>query len=240
MPTLGEILRSERENGGYTTSQVAESTRIKIQQVEDLENDDFSRIAAPIYGKGFVKLYAEFLKLDPAPLVEMYVQAGTDAPTPTLKSMQRRKARVVQPDPWAGETSGAEDRKRILEQRGKSSSARDFLGIGNQRQGEGGVVAAVRTTVTRVAERIAEGVEAVSAMRQQDDDRDTGSTPEPTSGTRRSRWPMLVALSLVVLLIISGLSRCGRGADLAVSGTDGTDSSGRIDLTEDPPDPYLE
>jgi len=38
----------------------------------DGEDNDFSRIPAPVYGKGFIKLYAEFLGLDPAPLIAEY------------------------------------------------------------------------------------------------------------------------------------------------------------------------
>ena len=95
---LGDILRAEREKKGLTLSDVAEGTRIKVQVLETIENNDFSRIPAPVYGKGFIKLYAEFLGLDPAPLIEEYASrlavpvrpslrtnnaSGTDSATPT-------------------------------------------------------------------------------------------------------------------------------------------------------------
>lgn len=67
---LGEILRKARIEKGLTISEVAESTHLLSQVVEGLENENFRRIAAPIYGRGFVKLYAQLLDLDPAPLVE--------------------------------------------------------------------------------------------------------------------------------------------------------------------------
>ncbi|MBQ9431278.1 MAG: helix-turn-helix domain-containing protein [Kiritimatiellae bacterium] len=67
---LGEILRKARIEKGLTISEVAESTHLLSQVVEGLENENFRRIAAPIYGRGFVKLYAQLLELDPAPLVE--------------------------------------------------------------------------------------------------------------------------------------------------------------------------
>ena len=41
--------------------------------LEALERDDFSSIPAPIYGKGFLRLYAEYLELDPVPLIEDYL-----------------------------------------------------------------------------------------------------------------------------------------------------------------------
>jgi len=70
---LGEKLRNARLNAKLTTTQVASSTRMKVQMVEDIEREDFRRIAAPIYGKGFIKLYAEKVGIDPAPLIEEYV-----------------------------------------------------------------------------------------------------------------------------------------------------------------------
>ncbi len=72
---IGPILREARLNKQLTASQVAEMTRMKIQIVEDLENDDFHRIAATIYGKGFIKLYAECVDLDPGPLLEDYLRS---------------------------------------------------------------------------------------------------------------------------------------------------------------------
>ncbi len=78
---IGPILREARQNKQLTTSQVAEMTRMKVQIVDDLENDDFHRIAATIYGKGFIKLFAECVNLDPEPLIADYMeQVGTPQP----------------------------------------------------------------------------------------------------------------------------------------------------------------
>lgn len=70
---LGEILRKARLAKKETTSQVASATQMMTQIVEDLEQEDFSKIAAPIYGKGFIKMYARHVGLDPKPLVDEYV-----------------------------------------------------------------------------------------------------------------------------------------------------------------------
>lgn len=71
--TLGEKLRSARQAQKMTTSEVATATRMKVQMVEALEEDDFTKMPAVIYAKGFIKLYAEHVGLDPHPLVEEYV-----------------------------------------------------------------------------------------------------------------------------------------------------------------------
>lgn len=83
MAILGEQLRAARRKKGVTASQAAAATRIKIQTIEGLENDDFSSIAATVYCKGFIKMYAEYLGLDPAPLIEDYLsQCGGDSSVP--------------------------------------------------------------------------------------------------------------------------------------------------------------
>lgn len=70
---LGEELKKARLARRKTCSEVAAETRAKVQIIEDLENERFDRIAAPIYGKGFLKIYAEYLGLDPRPLIQDYL-----------------------------------------------------------------------------------------------------------------------------------------------------------------------
>ena len=74
MIEFGKTLRAAREAKGYTIGQIAEVTRLMPSMVEDLEKENFSRIAAPIYGRGFVKLYCEAVGLDPKPLVAEFME----------------------------------------------------------------------------------------------------------------------------------------------------------------------
>ena len=73
MIEFGKTLRNARETKGYTVSQLAEMTHLKPSIVEGLENEDFSMIAAPIYGRGFVKLYCKAVGLEPRPLVDEFM-----------------------------------------------------------------------------------------------------------------------------------------------------------------------
>ena len=73
MTYFGETLRKAREAKGLTTSQVAEKTRILVQIIDAMEKEDFSRIKAAIYGRGFVKLICECLEIDPKPLVAEFM-----------------------------------------------------------------------------------------------------------------------------------------------------------------------
>ena len=73
MMEFGKTLRLAREAKGYTVVQVAELTKMAPSTVAELEDENFSRIAAPIYGRGFVKLYCEAVGLDPKPLIEEFM-----------------------------------------------------------------------------------------------------------------------------------------------------------------------
>jgi cytoskeletal protein RodZ len=72
MATIGQILKEARLKKNVTPSQAAAATRMKVQHIDALEHDDFKRMAAPTYVKGFIKLYAEYLDLDPMPLLRQY------------------------------------------------------------------------------------------------------------------------------------------------------------------------
>jgi transcriptional regulator with XRE-family HTH domain len=81
---LGAVLRAAREGKGLTPQQVAEATRMMVQIVEDLENEDFRKIAAPLYGRGFIKLYAECVGVDPEPLVAEFIEIFTGKRPPQI------------------------------------------------------------------------------------------------------------------------------------------------------------
>ncbi len=84
MIPFGATLRAAREARGLTYIQLAERTHLMAQQIEAIENEDFSRIAAPIYGRGFVKILCEAVGLDPKPLVDefMEIYTGKRPPAP--------------------------------------------------------------------------------------------------------------------------------------------------------------
>jgi hypothetical protein len=74
MRTLGQIFRETRETKGITAIQAAEITRIKPQMLDHMEADLWAKIPAPIYARGFIKIYAECLDLAPEPLIEAYTR----------------------------------------------------------------------------------------------------------------------------------------------------------------------
>jgi len=88
MSTVGSILREAREAKGLSVSDLAARTRIKMQQVNGLERDDFSVSPAPMYTKGFLKLCAQELDLDADELLALFVEqtAAVTASRPVAKA----------------------------------------------------------------------------------------------------------------------------------------------------------
>ena len=85
MMEFGKSLRNAREAKGYTIAQIAETTHMLSSIVEGLENEDFSRIAAPIYGRSFVRLYCETIGLEPKPFVDEFMEILTGNRSPAIK-----------------------------------------------------------------------------------------------------------------------------------------------------------
>lgn len=96
---IGPTLRAARERKGYSISAVAELTNMMTRVIEDLENDNYKRIAAPIYGRGFIKLYAGLLGLDPQPLIDDYMAAVTGTPKPSSVPAPHSEPRATVPPP---------------------------------------------------------------------------------------------------------------------------------------------
>ncbi|MGN0851917.1 MAG: helix-turn-helix domain-containing protein [Kiritimatiellia bacterium] len=94
--SFGETLRAAREARGLTCSEVAKQTRLLVQIVEEMEQEDFHRIAAPIYGRGFVRLYATCVGLDPTPLVAEFMEIYEGRRAPIVRT---RAVPAAQPPP---------------------------------------------------------------------------------------------------------------------------------------------
>ncbi len=75
MESIGEILREARHNKKASLEDATRVTKIKIEVLEKLEADEFDRLAAPMYTKGFLKLYSEYLGLDSQAIVDSYVRS---------------------------------------------------------------------------------------------------------------------------------------------------------------------
>ncbi len=65
MPTLGEVLRDGRFRRNLSLEQVETDTKIRKKYLVALEEEDYTALPAPVYARGFVHSYAEYLGVDP-------------------------------------------------------------------------------------------------------------------------------------------------------------------------------
>jgi len=98
MATLGHQLKTAREAKGVSAEHDGAATKILTRMIAAMEADDFSGMAAPTYAKGFIRLYAAYLGLNPEPLVEEYIARHAPGPKPLIdEASQLEQNRRPQP-----------------------------------------------------------------------------------------------------------------------------------------------
>ncbi len=64
MASFGENLKREREMRGVTLQEMSAATKISTRFLQALEADEFSKLPAGIFTRGFIRAYAQYLGLD--------------------------------------------------------------------------------------------------------------------------------------------------------------------------------
>ncbi|MFO7760007.1 MAG: helix-turn-helix domain-containing protein [Thermodesulfobacteriota bacterium] len=70
--SLGIWLRKERLKKGLNLQEIADGTCIHIATLRALEEDDDSRMPAEVFTRGFLRLYAEYIGIDPGDILKRY------------------------------------------------------------------------------------------------------------------------------------------------------------------------
>lgn len=70
--SLGEKLRSAREQRGISISEVAEQTRISPLYLEAIDADNYKTLPGGIFNKGFVRSYAKYVGIDEQEALQDY------------------------------------------------------------------------------------------------------------------------------------------------------------------------
>lgn len=71
---LGEQLRQGRNAKGLSLAEAAAATRIHAATLEALENNNSQALPAPVFSRGFVRIYAAYLGLDPEEALRLHIQ----------------------------------------------------------------------------------------------------------------------------------------------------------------------
>jgi len=93
MSTLGIRLRELREAKGVSLDDIARSTRVGRRHLEALETDTWAELPAPVFVKGFIRAYCDFLDASPAEPLRLYQEASGE-PVKALR-VQHATTRAV-------------------------------------------------------------------------------------------------------------------------------------------------
>ena len=94
---IGVELRDARIARGVTIDDAQRATRISRRYLQALEDEDFEALPAPVFARGFLRSYAQYLSIDPTELVSRF--PGEPRPEHALPGIvsfdrpQRRTAR---------------------------------------------------------------------------------------------------------------------------------------------------
>lgn len=75
---IGEILKNQRERLGFSIANVENQTYIPGRYLQAIEDGSLEELPSTVQGKGMVKNYAQFLGLDPEPLLLIYADVLQD------------------------------------------------------------------------------------------------------------------------------------------------------------------
>lgn len=69
---LGEKLAKKRIALGFDIKDIEKNIRIRSKYIEALESGNYEKLPPDVYVRGFIKIYANFLKLDPNKVLKAY------------------------------------------------------------------------------------------------------------------------------------------------------------------------
>jgi cytoskeleton protein RodZ len=103
--SIGQQLRRAREARSLTLGEVSRATHMRAHYLQAMESGDFDAIPSLAQARGFLRAYAEFLSLDPAPLLrsldgnsqiqEASSPAPPASPGPEEKSIPTQEADAI-------------------------------------------------------------------------------------------------------------------------------------------------
>ena len=84
MATIGQTLSAARIAAGCSLENLSTRTRIRMQVLRGIENEDFVPCGGDFYARGHIRRICKFLGLDPEPLLEEYDREHASAEKPTF------------------------------------------------------------------------------------------------------------------------------------------------------------
>lgn len=98
METAGNLLITRRKAKRISLKKAARDLRIKTEHLQALENSQWQTLPEPIFVKGFIKSYAQYLNLDPDHLLALYRREYDEANySPKASPLEGRKRFMLTP-----------------------------------------------------------------------------------------------------------------------------------------------
>ncbi|MCE9614604.1 MAG: helix-turn-helix domain-containing protein [Lentisphaerae bacterium] len=240
--TIGSQLRKAREDRKLSPSDVAAATRSKIQFIEAIERDDYSVFAAPIYGKGFIRLYAQCVGLDPQPLLDAYAKAASGRKQPSLVSEGGPPVPAANPPPRADAPAAPPDEEAPR----RRTQEFDLFNATEPRTPPAAPPPAAAAPPPPREERSAAARALLRevvirwwlALRE---NWNLSKTRAADMHPEKDPWkvvPIVIGIVLVLIFVVSGLSRCAHRRDAAARPLHG--AGGELRLAAEAPEPYFD
>jgi hypothetical protein len=101
MATLGEELRTKREDQGITLAQISEATRIGTRFLKAIESDNFSVLPGGIFTRSFIRAYARQVGMDEEQAIQLYHQEVAGQSDENLETaVEEAPKKTRNPVPW--------------------------------------------------------------------------------------------------------------------------------------------
>ena len=101
--SLGRTLKRSREERNLSLDEAARATKIRKEFLLAIEDDKLDDLPGPVFARGFVRSYAEYLSLD-APALLVRVNRALDGKEPVPSLGATKKTALVS---WPILTAGA-------------------------------------------------------------------------------------------------------------------------------------
>jgi cytoskeleton protein RodZ len=102
MSELGTLLVRAREARGLTLEDAERDTRISRRYLQALETEQFEAIPAPVYARGFLRSYSQYLGLDPQEMLALFPRDDDHAQAQPVAQSQGRGGRQQPPQSAVG------------------------------------------------------------------------------------------------------------------------------------------
>lgn len=88
---VGPQLRQARLSAGLSEEDIAAQLRLDVSVIRQLEADEYQKLAAPTYVRGYLRSYAQLVSIAPEPIIELFNRHNLPPPKLSADAAHRRE-----------------------------------------------------------------------------------------------------------------------------------------------------